>query len=127
MFKREKKIVCRDFQVGKPTREKHAHIGYITTTDVLEFMHIDLSGPIQTKSAGGKKYAIVCVDDYSRYTWISFLRNKFNTFGNFRKIYLSVQTKKCSTLMRLRSDHDKEFEKSLFSDFCEAYGIKHEF
>lgn len=30
-------------------------------------------------------------------------------------------------MLKHRSDHDKEFENILFSDFCEAYGITHEF
>lgn len=69
----------------------------------------------------------MCVDDISRYTWIDFLINKSDTFEAFRMICLNLLTEKSTTLKQLRSDHCKEFENTLFSDFCEAYGIKHEF
>ncbi|KAJ0868816.1 putative RNA-directed DNA polymerase [Helianthus annuus] len=37
---------------------------------------MDLCGPVQTASFSGKKYILVIVDDYSRYTWVEFLRKK---------------------------------------------------
>lgn len=40
---------------------------------------MDLMGPMQTESLGKKKYVFVCVDDYSRFTWIRFLRSKSET------------------------------------------------
>jgi hypothetical protein len=39
-----------------------------TTSKVLELLHVDLMGPMQVESLGGKRYAFVVVDDYSRYT-----------------------------------------------------------
>lgn len=84
-------------------------------------MHIDLFGPTQTESIGEKKYTLVCVDDYSRFTWIDFLRSTSNTFSAFSKICLSIQTEKGTIFKRLRSDHGNEFENSFFSEFCEGY------
>ncbi|GJY84355.1 retrovirus-related pol polyprotein from transposon TNT 1-94 [Tanacetum coccineum] len=42
----------------------------------LELIHMDLCGPMRVASINGKKYIIVIVDDYSRYTWVYFLRTK---------------------------------------------------
>ena len=72
----------------------------------------------------------VCVDDYSRYTWVDFVREKSDTFGVFTKLCLQVQREKGGTIgkiVRLRSDHGKEFENSMFADFCNSEGIAHEF
>lgn len=69
----------------------------------------------------------LCIDDFSRYTWIDFLRNKSDTFRAFRKICLNIQTEKGSILKQLRSNHVKEFENNLFSNFCEVYEIIQEF
>lgn len=100
----------------------------ITTTQVLELMHIDLFGPTQSESIRRKKYARVGVEDYSGFTWLDFLRSKSDTFTTFRRICFNIQTKKGSILKRLKSDdHGKEFENNLFLDFCEGYSIKHEF
>nr|GFB56826.1 Gag-Pol polyprotein [Tanacetum cinerariifolium] len=42
----------------------------------LHFLHMDLCGPIRIASINGKQYVLVIVDDYSRYTWVHFLRAK---------------------------------------------------
>ncbi|GKF88914.1 retrovirus-related pol polyprotein from transposon TNT 1-94, partial [Tanacetum coccineum] len=40
---------------------------------------MDLCGPMRVASINGKKYILVIVDDYSRYTWTLFLRSKDET------------------------------------------------
>ncbi|GKC65905.1 retrovirus-related pol polyprotein from transposon TNT 1-94 [Tanacetum coccineum] len=40
---------------------------------------MDLCGPMQVESINGKRYVLVIVDDYSRYTWTHFLRSKDET------------------------------------------------
>ncbi|GJY52741.1 retrovirus-related pol polyprotein from transposon TNT 1-94 [Tanacetum coccineum] len=42
-------------------------------------LHMDLCGPMRVASINGKKYILVIVDDYSRYTWTLFLRSKDET------------------------------------------------
>jgi hypothetical protein len=42
----------------------------------LEIVHTDIVGPTRTKGLKGEKYFIVLVDDYTRMTTVSFLRNK---------------------------------------------------
>ncbi|GJV25775.1 retrovirus-related pol polyprotein from transposon TNT 1-94 [Tanacetum coccineum] len=42
---------------------------------------MDLCGPMRVESINGKKYVLVIVNDYSRYTWIHFLRSKDKTPG----------------------------------------------
>nr|GEV15606.1 retrovirus-related Pol polyprotein from transposon TNT 1-94 [Tanacetum cinerariifolium] len=43
----------------------------------LNLLHMDLCGPMRVASINGKKYILVIVDDYSRYTWTLFLRSKY--------------------------------------------------
>ncbi|GKG04051.1 retrovirus-related pol polyprotein from transposon TNT 1-94, partial [Tanacetum coccineum] len=38
-----------------------------------------VSGPMRVQSIKGKKYILVIVDDYSRFTWVKFLRSKDET------------------------------------------------
>ncbi|GJZ01170.1 retrovirus-related pol polyprotein from transposon TNT 1-94 [Tanacetum coccineum] len=47
-----------------------------STESKLELLHMDLCGPMRVASINGKKYILVIVDDYSRYTWVYFLRTK---------------------------------------------------
>ena len=55
---------------------------------------MDLIGPTQIKSIGGKKYIFVTVNDFSRFTWINFICEKSDTFSVFRALCLKVQVKK---------------------------------
>ena len=50
---------------------------------------MDLFGPLRTVSLGGKVYGYVIVDDYSRYTWVSFLEAKSKTFSAFSEVQQS--------------------------------------
>ncbi|CAL9011462.1 unnamed protein product, partial [Prunus brigantina] len=102
----------------------------MTTTRPLELIHMDLIGPIQTISLGGKKYILVVVDDYSRFTWVAFLKDKGETFIHFKSIVNKIQNEKertVNSLSRMRSDHGTEFDNSSFIEYCDELGIRHEF
>jgi hypothetical protein len=79
---------------------------------------MDLIGPMQVESLGGKKYAYVVVDDFSRYTWVNFIREKSDVFEVFKDLCLRLQREKESQVIRIRSDHGKEFENNKFAEFC---------
>ena len=70
---------------------------------------MDLFRPTSTTSLGGKKYDLVIVDDYSRYTWVMFLAHKDEAFTIFQKFYKKVTNKKNTTILAIRSDHGIEF------------------
>ncbi|GAA0162916.1 hypothetical protein LIER_18907 [Lithospermum erythrorhizon] len=90
-------------------------------------MRMDLMGPMQVESIENKKYVSVCIDDFSRYTWVKFLREKSDTVKLVKKLILQVQNEKEQYVVRIRSDHGKEFENSKFAEFCADEGITHEF
>jgi hypothetical protein len=51
----------------------------MTTTRPLEMFDMDLFGPIAYISIGTKKYGLVIIDDYSRFTWVFFLHDNSET------------------------------------------------
>ncbi|GKC46599.1 retrovirus-related pol polyprotein from transposon TNT 1-94, partial [Tanacetum coccineum] len=57
----------------------------------LELLHMDLCGPMRVASINGKRYIIVIVDDYSRYTWVYFLRSKDETPEIIKKFIAQAQ------------------------------------
>ncbi|XP_060959367.1 uncharacterized protein LOC133030592 [Cannabis sativa] len=122
--------VCGPCQQGKQIKSSHPPINALLTSKVLELVHVDLMGPMQTASIAGKRYVMVCVDDFSRYTWVNFLTEKSDTFGAFSSLCLQLQNEKGVTIgkvYRVRSDHGKEFENDIFAQFCNKVGISHEF
>lgn len=64
--------------------------------------------PMQVESLDGKKYAFVCVDDFSRFTWVNFIREQLETFEVFKDLCQRLQREKESVIVKIRSDHDKE-------------------
>ncbi|ERM93380.1 hypothetical protein AMTR_s05704p00000690, partial [Amborella trichopoda] len=95
-MKVSKERVCGPCQLGKQHKASHPTINRLLTSRVLELMHVDLMGPMQNESISGKRYVMVLVDDYSRFTWVEFLRDKSDTFGSFSALILRLQTEKDS-------------------------------
>jgi hypothetical protein len=50
-------------QVGKQTRMSHPRLEHQGTSKAIELLHIDLMGPMQVASIGGKKYVVVDIDE----------------------------------------------------------------
>ena len=102
-------------------------VNVIATSHFLELLHIDLMGPTRIESLGGKRYIMVIVDDFSRYTWVEFLREKLKACEKLEVLCKRLQNKKGVPIVKIRSDHGKEFENERFESFCEKNGIKKEF
>ena len=60
--------ICGECQVGKQTRMSHPRLEHQGTSKVLELLHVDLMKPMQVASIGGKRYVLIVVDDFSRFT-----------------------------------------------------------
>jgi len=56
--------LCSACQVGKQVANTHTK-AFLSTSRVLELLHMDLFGPTTYASLGGNKYCLVIVDDYS--------------------------------------------------------------
>ncbi|CAJ2637412.1 unnamed protein product [Trifolium pratense] len=119
--------LCGSCQKGKITKSSFKPKNIVSTSRPLELLHIDLFGPVNTASINGKKYGLVIVDDYSRWTWVKFLRTKDEAYDEFSIFCKQIQNEKGYTILKVRSDHGGEFENEPFENFCEKYGILHEF
>ncbi|KAH9680506.1 Integrase catalytic domain-containing protein [Citrus sinensis] len=94
---------------------------------IIGIRNVDLFGPSRYANLSGKFYAFVIVDDYSRYTWVLFLANKDDAIDAFRIFYKKVQNEKGYSISCIRSDHGGEFENHAFENFCNDFGIAHQF
>nr|GEX97650.1 hypothetical protein [Tanacetum cinerariifolium] len=71
--------LCSSCELGK-TKRKSFHTKITPSLKRrLQLLHMDLCGPMRVASINGKRYVLVIVDDYSRYTWTQFLRFKDKT------------------------------------------------
>ena len=61
-------IVCGPCQLGKQIKAKHLGTQTLATFRPLELPYLDLIGPTRIESLGGKRYIMVVVDDFTKYT-----------------------------------------------------------
>jgi transposase InsO family protein len=92
----------------------------------LELVHTDLCGPFSTESQAGNKYFITFIDDFSRYCWVYFLRQKNQAFSCFKQFKSLVEANSVERLKCLRSDRGGEYMSNEFKAFCEEHGIRHQ-
>nr|GEU70221.1 retrovirus-related Pol polyprotein from transposon TNT 1-94 [Tanacetum cinerariifolium] len=75
-FKYLKEHLCPSCEQGKSKRASYPPKPVPNSRQRLHLLHMDLCGPMRITSINGKRYVLVIVDDYSRYTWVHFLRTK---------------------------------------------------
>ncbi|GJR84337.1 retrovirus-related pol polyprotein from transposon TNT 1-94 [Tanacetum coccineum] len=75
-LKFQKDHMCSACALGKRKKSSHQPKAEDTNQEKLYLLHMDLCGPMRVESINGKKYILVIVDDYSRFTWVKFLRSK---------------------------------------------------
>ncbi|GJT40128.1 retrovirus-related pol polyprotein from transposon TNT 1-94 [Tanacetum coccineum] len=73
--------LCSSCELGKAKRKSFHTKTTPSSKRRLQLLHMDLCGLMRVESINGKKYVLVIVDDYSRYTWTHFLRSKDETPG----------------------------------------------
>ncbi|GJX02598.1 retrovirus-related pol polyprotein from transposon TNT 1-94 [Tanacetum coccineum] len=71
--------LCSSCELGKAKRKSFHTKTTPSSKRRLQLLHMDLCGPMRVESINGKKYVLVIIDDYSRYTWTHFLRSKDET------------------------------------------------
>ena len=99
----------------------------VATSRPLELLHVDLMGPTRIESMGGKRYIMVVVDDFSRNSWVKFLIEKLEACDKIERLCKRLQNEKGIPIVKIRSNHGKEFENAKFEAFCNKHGIKKEF
>ncbi|GKA67804.1 retrovirus-related pol polyprotein from transposon TNT 1-94 [Tanacetum coccineum] len=71
--------LCSSCELGKAKRKSFKTKTTPSSKRRLQILHMDLCGPMRVESFNVKKYVLVIVNDYSRYTWTHFLRSKDQT------------------------------------------------
>nr|GEZ91070.1 integrase, catalytic region, zinc finger, CCHC-type, peptidase aspartic, catalytic [Tanacetum cinerariifolium] len=125
-LKFEKDHLCSACAMGKSTNKTHKPKSEDTNQEKLYLLHMDLCGPIRVESVNGKKYIIVIMDDYSRFTWVKFLRSKDETPMFIIKFLKMIQVRLNVPVRRIRTDNGTEFVNQTLRDYYEELGISHE-
>lgn len=92
----------------------------------FDIIHSDVWGPSRVGSLSGKYYYVVFIDDWSRYSWIYFLRQKSEVLQLFKYFHAMVQTQFNKKIKILRTDSGGEYISKEFNHFLATEGIIHQ-
>ncbi|GJV08491.1 retrovirus-related pol polyprotein from transposon TNT 1-94 [Tanacetum coccineum] len=115
--------------MGNSKKKPHKPKSKDTNQEILYILHMDLCGTMCVTSVNGKKYILVIVDDYSRFTWVKFLKR-----SKRMKLKISIiqVSKMIQVLLKvlgpipIRTDNGTEFVNQTLREYYEKVGISHE-
>ncbi|GJT91550.1 retrovirus-related pol polyprotein from transposon TNT 1-94 [Tanacetum coccineum] len=125
-LKFEKDHLCSACAMGKSKKKPHKPKSEDTNQEKLYLLHMDLCGPMRVASVNGKKYILVIVDDYSRFTWVKCLRSKDEAPDFIIKFLKMIQVRLKTPVRRIRTDNGTEFVNQTLREYYEKVGISHE-
>ncbi|GJS38289.1 putative ribonuclease H-like domain-containing protein [Tanacetum coccineum] len=112
---------------GKQHRASCKTKAFSPITKPLFMLHMDLFGPTFVSSLMHKKYCLVVTDDYSRFSWVFFLRTKDETSEILKNFIKEVENLVDKKVKIIRSDNGTEFKNKVMDEFCREKGIKREY
>ncbi|GJY59395.1 retrovirus-related pol polyprotein from transposon TNT 1-94 [Tanacetum coccineum] len=118
--------LCSSCEVSKAKRSSFKSKTVPSLKGRLNLLHMDLCGPMRVASINGKKYILVIVDDYSRYTWTLFLRSKDETPKVLKDFLMMIQRNLQALVISVRTDRGTEFLNKTLNAFFKEERIEHQ-
>ncbi|GKA42107.1 retrovirus-related pol polyprotein from transposon TNT 1-94 [Tanacetum coccineum] len=125
-LKFKKDHLCSACAIGKSKKKPHKPKSEDTNQEKLNLLHMGLFRPMRVASVNGKKYILVIVDDYSRFTWVKCLRSKDEALDFIIKFLKMIQVRLKVHVRRIRTDNGTEFVNQTLRKYYEKVGISHE-
>ncbi|GKB96797.1 retrovirus-related pol polyprotein from transposon TNT 1-94, partial [Tanacetum coccineum] len=125
-LKFEKDHLCSACAMGKIKKKSYKPKSEDTNQEKLYLLHMDLCGPMRVASVNGKKYSLIIVDDYSRFTWVKCLRSKDEAPDFIIKFLKMIEVRLKVPVQRIRTDNGTEFVNQTLREYYEKVGISHE-
>ncbi|GJS25785.1 retrovirus-related pol polyprotein from transposon TNT 1-94 [Tanacetum coccineum] len=125
-LKLEKDHLCFACAMGKSMKKPHKLKSEDTNQEKLYLLYMDLCGPMRIASVNGKKYILVIVDDYPRFTWVKCLRSKDESLDFIIKFLTMIQVRLKTPVRRIKTDNGTEFVNQTLREYYKKVGIFHE-
>jgi hypothetical protein len=113
---------CEHFIYGKKNRVRFPS-GATRVEGILHFLHSDVFGLVSVPSMGKSVYDVSFIDEFSRNTWIYFLKNKSEVFDMFKEFKALVENQIEKIIKVLRTDNGGDFYGNEFEEFYKKCGI----
>ncbi|GJX19338.1 retrovirus-related pol polyprotein from transposon TNT 1-94 [Tanacetum coccineum] len=118
--------LCSSCEVSKAKQSSFKSKTIPSSKGRLNLLHIDLCDPMRVASINGKKYILVIVDNYSRYTWTLFLRSKDVTPKVLKDFLIMIQRNLQAPVISVRTNRGTEFLNKTLNAFFKEEGIEHQ-
>ncbi|GJW16647.1 retrovirus-related pol polyprotein from transposon TNT 1-94 [Tanacetum coccineum] len=118
--------LCSSCEMSKAKRSSFKSKAVPSSKGRLNLLQMDLCGPMRVASINGKKYILVIVDDYSRYTWTLFLRSKDETPEVLKDFLTMIQRNLQAQVITVRTDRGTEFLNKTLHAYFKEEGIEHQ-
>nr|GFA81395.1 hypothetical protein [Tanacetum cinerariifolium] len=105
--------------MGKSKKQSHKPKSEDTNQEKLYLLHMDLYGPMRVASINRKKYILVIVDDYSRFTWVKFPASKDEASNFIIKILKMIQVRLNASVRNIRTCNGTKFVNQTLRDYYE--------
>ncbi|GJZ52685.1 putative ribonuclease H-like domain-containing protein [Tanacetum coccineum] len=92
----------------------------------LHLLHMDLCGPMGVESINGKRYVLMILDDYSRYTWVHFLRSKDEAPKEIKTFLKKITVLLQALVIIVRTENNTEFKNRVLKEYFDSVGISHQ-
>ncbi|KAL0445204.1 UNVERIFIED_CONTAM: hypothetical protein Slati_2243100 [Sesamum latifolium] len=90
---------------------------------LLDLVHTDVCGPLNTPARGEFSYFITFTNDHSRYGYVYLMRYKSEAFGRFKECRLKSENQTVHKIKALRSDRGGEYLSGEFINYLKENGI----
>jgi transposase InsO family protein len=124
-FEEKNHGICRGCALRKNTNVAFPS-NQNSSKGIFHLVHSDVCGSMLVPSSNAYRYYVLFIDDYSRRTWIFFMKTKDEVFGQFKEFRALVENHTWKKIKVLRSDNEGEYTSNEFKDFCKEEGIKSE-
>nr|GFB32660.1 integrase, catalytic region, zinc finger, CCHC-type, peptidase aspartic, catalytic [Tanacetum cinerariifolium] len=111
---------------GKSKRASHLPKPVPNSRQRLHLLHMDICGPMRIASINGKRYILVIVDDYSRYTWVHFLRSKDEAPAVIITFLKRITVLLQSPVIIIRTNNGTKFKNQVLKVYFDFVGISHQ-
>ncbi|KAE8665979.1 tir-nbs resistance protein [Hibiscus syriacus] len=118
--------VCAGFQYGKAHQLPYDESKF-KAKEPLELVHSDVFRPVKQQSISGMRYMVAFIDDFSRYVWVFFMKEKSDTFSKFKEFRDSAEGEVGKKICYLRTDNRGEYRSSEFSQYLRECRIRHQY
>ncbi|GJT98820.1 retrovirus-related pol polyprotein from transposon TNT 1-94 [Tanacetum coccineum] len=126
-FKYHKEHLCPSCEQGKSKKESYRPKHVPNLKQILHLLHMDLCGPMRVKSINEKRYILVIVDDYSRYTWVHFLRSKDEAPEVIMTFLKKIQILLQALVIIVRTNNGTEIKNQVLKEYFDKVGISHQY